>query len=234
MKTLNLNTFISKETDIELNQYKILSGLKDYRTEFNHNRLYPALSDLVYLSSVLEEIFDKRDNIISPPAKEIKNPGKNIFVELIDQTTEAKEYSYDLIDWTLPIIKGIIDEAYIIYNFVEDNMEIGEVGIMPVYKNEGYLFVPDNTKSILQIHNFESSNNSSDSQPFHSLKTKFVQTTKMLNFAGYEDFIKMDLIKKFNEKTNIAAYIIKTDLDFPFDETIFPIAKRKLLDYLTS
>ena len=29
------------------------------------------------------------------------------------------------------------------------------------------------------------------------------------------------------------AYILETDLDFPYEETIFPIAEEKLLKYLT-
>ncbi|MCL5029719.1 MAG: hypothetical protein M1480_11970 [Bacteroidetes bacterium] len=235
MKTLNLDSFISKETDIEKNQYKILSGLKEYRLEFNLNKLYPSLSELVYLSSQLEEIFDRKGNISIPLPKGIKGKtkDKNIFIEIVEQQKDQKDYLYDLINWAIPLIKNLIDEAYILYNFVEDNMEIIEVGVKPVFKNEGYLLVPDNIQNVLKIYRYESSIYSSEVRPFHSLKTSFIQNSKQLNFSGAEEFVKLELIKKYKDKPNIATYLCNTELDFPFDETVFPIAKRKLLDHLS-
>ena len=235
LKSLNLDSFVSKETDIEKNQYKILSGLKEYRLEFKQNKLYPSLSELVYLSSQLEDISDRKGTISIPLPKGIKSKSKdkNIFIEIVEQQKDQKEYLFDLINWAIPLIKNLIDEAYILYNFVEENMEIIEVGIRPVFKNEGYLLVPNNNQNVLKIFRYESSIYSSEARPFHSLKTRFVQNSKQLNFAGAEEFVKLELIKKYNEKPNIATYLCNTELDLPFDETIFPIAKRKLLDYLS-
>ncbi len=235
MKCLTIDSFVAKENDIELNQYKILSGLKEYRAEFNSNRLYPALSELVYLSSQLEEILDRKSGLGLPLPKGIKNSGKdkNVFVEIIAQAKEHKEYFYDLIEWAVPIIKGLIDEAYILYNFVDENMTIEEVGVRPALKNEGYLMVPDVRHSLLQIHRYECSTYSSGETPFHSLKTRFVQTMPQLNFSSESEFVKIELVKKYRDKPSIATYLCNTDLDFPFNETVFPVAKRKLLDYIT-
>ena len=235
MKCLTIESFTAKETDIELNQYKILAGLKEYRAEFNKNRLYPALSELVYLSSQLEEILERKGGVGLPLPKGIKNSHKekNVFVEVIDQAKEQKEYFKDLIEWAIPVIKSLIDEAYMIYNFVDENMTIEEVGIRPILKNEGYILVPDNVHSILQVHRYECSTYSSGDMPFHSLKTRFIQTYPQLNFSTESEFVKIDLVKKYRDRPNIAAYLCNTELDFPFQETIFPVAKRKLLDYIT-
>ena len=235
VKQLTIDSFISNETDVELNQYKILSLLKEYRSEFNRNKLYPALAELVYLSSQLEEILDKKSNLSLPLPKGIKNgiSEKNVIIELIDQSTEHRDYLYDLIEWALPVIKNLIDEAYVLYNFVEDNMGIEQVGIPPLYKDEGYLFVPDNCLSLLQIYRFECSIYSPGNKPYHSLKTRFVQTSKSLNFSGSADFVKIELVKKYKDPPNIATYLCYINLDFPYTETIFPIAKRKLLNYIS-
>ena len=235
MKCLTIESFIAKETDIELSQYKILSGLKEYRTVFNKNQLYPALSELVYLSSQLEEILERKGSLGLPLPKGIKNSHKekNVFIEVIDQAKDHKEYFFDLIEWAIPVIKSLIDEAYLLYNFVDENMTIEEVGIKPIFKNEGYILVPDVSHSVLQIHRFECSTYSSGETPFHSLKTRFVQNAPPLNFSSESEFVKLELVKKYRNKPNIAAYLCDTDLDFPFNETIFPVAKRKLLDYIT-
>lgn len=235
MKSLNIESFVTKETDIEINQYKILSGLKEYRTEFNLNCLYPSLSELVYLTSQLEEAIERKGNLSLPLPKGIKSKGKdkNLIVEIIEQTNEKKEFFYELMEWSLPKIKSLIDEAYVLYNFVYDNMTIEEVGTKPILNNEGYLFVPDKQHSILQIHRYECSTYSSGETPFHSLKTRFVQTVPGLNFASESEIVKIELVKRYHDKPNIAAYLCNTELDFPFHETIFPVAKRKLLDCIT-
>lgn len=234
MKQLNLGSFSSQEEDIEINQYKILSGLKEYRAEFNRNRLYPYLAELVYLSSQLEEILERKGLLSIPLPKGIKNSAKdkNIFVQIVDKPIENKEYCFDLIEWALPKIKEVIEEAYIFFNFVEESMIIHEVGTPPLYKNQGFLFVSDNSHTVLQIHRFEYSVYSSTAKPFSSLKTSFVEIADALNFDGEEEIVKVNLVKRYNEKPNIAAYICQSDFDFPFDQTIFPIAKRKLLNYL--
>ncbi len=234
MKQLNLDSFSSKDADIEINQYKILSGLKEYRAEFNKNRLYPYLAELVYLSSQLEEILGRKALMNLPLPKGIKNGAKdkNVFVEIVDKPVENKEYYYDLIEWALPKIKEVIEEAYIFYNFVENNMMIQEVGTPPIYKNDGLLFVADNFHTVLQIHRYEYSVYSSTAKPFSSLKTTFVEIADALNFDGEEEIVKINLVKKYKEKPNIATFLCKCEFDFPFDQTIFPIAKRKLLNYL--
>jgi hypothetical protein len=234
VKQLNLDSFNAKEADVEINQYKILSGLKLYRAEFNRNRLYPYLAELVFLTSQLEEIMGRKGLVNIPLPKGIKNghKEKNVFVEIVDKPVDNKEYSFDLIEWALPKIKEVIDEAYIFYNFVEENMIIHEVGTKPLLKNDGFLFVSDNAHTVLQIHRFEYSVYSSTAKPFSSLKTSFVEIADAITFDGEEEIVKVNLVRKYNEKPNIATYICKTDFDFPFDQTIFPIAKRKLLNLL--
>jgi hypothetical protein len=235
VKQLNLDSFSSKDIDIEINQYKILSGLKAYRAEFNRNRLYPYLAELVYLSSQLEEILARKPLMSLPLPKGIKNSikDKNVFVEIVDNPIENKEYYFDLIEWALPKIKELIEEAYVFYNFVEENMIIHEVGMPPIFKNDGFLFINDNSHTVLQIHRFEYSVYSSTVKPFNSLKTSFVEIADALSFEGEEEIVKVNLVKKFGEKPSIATFLCKSEFDFPFDQTIFPIAKRKLLNYLT-
>ena len=237
MKQLQLDSFISTNTDIEFNQYKILSGLKEFRNEFNKNKIYPSLAELVYLSSQLEEVVNKKNNSLTLPLpkglKGAKKEDKNIIVEIIDHGTERSEYFYELIEWTLPKIKSLIDEAYILYDFVDKNIDIEEVGLAPVNKDEGYFLIPDNSVDLIQVYKYECSVYSPGSKPYRSLKTNFVTATKNLDYYGSAEFIKLELIRKYKDKPNIGAYICNIDVDFPFNETIFPIAKRKLLAFIS-
>ncbi len=237
MKQLQLDSFISINSDIEFNQYKILSGLKEFRKEFNKNKIYPSLAELVYLSSQLEEVIHKRNNNLSIPLpkglKGTKQKDKNIIVEIVEHSVEKSEYFYELIEWSLPQIKSLIDEAYILYDFVERNIQIEEVGIAPFNKDEGYFLIPDNLVNMIQVYKYECSVYSPGNKPYRSLKTNFVTATKNLEYYGSPEFIKLELIRKYKDRPNIAAFICKINVDFPFNETIFPIAKRKLLSHIS-
>ena len=54
MARLSVESFLSAGSDIELAQYRILSLLKSYSNDFNHNRLYPGLMELIELKATLE------------------------------------------------------------------------------------------------------------------------------------------------------------------------------------
>ncbi len=236
MKSLNIDSFVSAESDIEISQYRILSGLKEYRKEFNKNKLYPSLSELVFLSSQLEDILNKKDNYLFQFPKKNYNPGvksKSSYFDVADQVDEYEDYVYELIEWALPLIKSLIDEAYVIYEFVEDFLSIREVGISPIYKDEGYIFIQNNREFVTQVHKYTNTIYSTENTPYHSLKTTFIEKVKILDPSNSPELLKDEVLKKLNDRPNFATFYCETDLDFPFEETIFPIAKRKLLTILT-
>ncbi len=235
MKQLNLNSFICCETDNELNQYRVLSGLKEFQNDFYHNRLYPSLAELVYLSSRLEEVLDKDLNFSNRTNKNRKNiivKEKAAEIQILDEISFQNDYQLDLIEWALPKVKSLIEEAYILYRFVEDSMKIYEVGLPPLNKSEGYFIVPDNKSNLLEIHRYESSIYSSSSKPFHSMNTSFVKAAEPVTTIGQAELLKLELIRSNKDVPTIATYLFKTELDFPFNETIFPIAKRILLTHI--
>jgi hypothetical protein len=49
----------------------------------------------------------------------------------------------------------------------------------------------------------------------------------------YEN-IKRELIRNRSELPNPAVYAVETDLGFPVDETLLPIAKRSLVKYIST
>ena len=103
------------------------------------------------------------------------------------------------------------------------------MGILPRYRNEGYLFVPDVAHRQLHILRYEVAIISGASEPYRNLKTS---TMKVLPFVApvvTPSAIKLQLVEEYSELPNPATWNFHTELDFPFRETILPIAKRKFL-----
>jgi len=121
----------------------------------------------------------------------------------------------------------------VICDYVEENLKIEQVGILPIHKSEGYFIIPNNEVFSLQVHKFECSLFSSDYEKYRALKTKLLKTYDQGILKQSLENIKLDLIHEFNELPNPATFRCDTDLDFPFTETVFPIAKRKLMSAIT-
>jgi hypothetical protein len=237
MNSLSLKTFLAAEdSDLEKNQYIVLAGLKEYRNEFKKQKLYPALTELINLVTLLKVVSRTKSDLKNSFPKQIKKfdtKSKKVVLSTLEPTQKNVEYFFDLIDWAMPKIKDLIDEAVVLYEFVEKNIKVESVGILPFYREEGYFLIPDNKGRKMQVHYFECSLFSSGKEKYRTLKTKFLQASEIL-LSTAPEFIKLKLIKQYREIPNPATFVCETDLDFPFLETIFPIAKRKLMTKISA
>jgi len=237
MEKLSLNTFISAAADLELSQYTVLAALKNYLEHFHKNKLYPPFGELIELNQGLNTLKNKKEDFGN------KLPGKavgfdfdkrQIIYEKNSLSESDTDKVFEFIEWSLPKIKEGLDEGKAIYDFVEENIKIEEIGILPLYKNEGYFLIPDLKKKTFHIFRFELSIITSSDVPFRSLKTNFVEAYESDINELAIDNIKLELIKKYPELPNPATYNVVISIDFPFDETILPIAKRKLMRKLAA
>jgi len=239
MERISLETFFTSENDTEINQYRILGGIKEYSSDFDKKKIYPALSSLIELKNSLEKIINEKKSLSNKFPKIIKGfdvkEQKLIFTTPSDfEPHKNIKQVFDLAEWALPHIKEAIEEGIILFDFVEKNIFFQQVGIMPMYKDEGYFMITDNVAFELQVHRYECSLFSSENEKYRALKTELVKSEKQEFIRRSPESIKHELIKERQDLPNPATYICDTDLDFPFAETIFPVAKRKLMSLIAS
>ena len=232
MHKLTLDTFLTGTADAEVRQYHVLEGLKHNYTEFTHNRLYPSLAELVDLHTSLVNILNGMSDIQGRLPHELKE----IDIEqgkLVYQTADVNDEDFlratELITWALPRIEQAIDEGVSIYHFVDEHMQIEQVGLLPMYREEGYWFVPEHKAALLHLLRYEVSLFTSANEKFRSLKTKNIRDIEQKSIVQTPESIKLNLIEQFHDLPNPATFMCETDLDFPYNETILPIAKRKLM-----
>ncbi len=234
--SLTLESFYSADRDLELNQYHVLAGIKEFRNEFNKKKLYPHFTNLLYLTSELQDIVEQKNDLEFKFAKKIKGfdfKNNKIIFETAENPQPEINCLFDLIEWALPQLRSVIEEALVICEFVENNLIVEHVGILPLYKNEGYFIITNNEDMALQVHRFECSLFSSENDRYRALKTKLLKTFNKPAVEIPLEKIKLELINEYQDLPNPATFKCETDLDFPFNETIFPIAKRKLMSAIT-
>lgn len=237
MEKLSIEMFIGGGSDVETKQYQVLHSLKEYYNELSHNRLYPAFKELVDVTSTLESLVEQKGGLDESFPQQLRGVDLGHHHLIYDSLTPADpdfQRVFDLIAWALPLLKKAVDEGIGIYHFVDEHITIEEVGLMPVYKQEGYWAVPDTKGRKLYLLRYEVSLFSSSTERYRQLKTKVLETIELSLLRKTPEELKLDVIGKYPDLPNPAMYLCETDLDFPYESTILPIAKRKLMTQLYS
>lgn len=235
--SLTLQTFLSAGKDFEASRYRILDGLRHVRQEFTHNRIYPTLSELMELYVTLRTITDNSSNLRDQLL------GRITGIDLQRQQViyQSESFSNDdlmaveeLIRWAMPLIRQAIEEGQTIFNFVDEHLTLQHVGLLPSYVEEGYLLVPELQRGLLHVIQYEVSIFTSNNQRYRNLRTVTVKSVLLNDIGMTATSLKMLLIAENRSLPNPATYMFQTDIDFPFAETMLPVAKRKLLRRLFS
>lgn len=237
MGALNLEMFTHAGTDIEAAQYRVMAGLIDVQRQLHHNRLYPHLGDLIEMTSVLETILANRDAYRTSLPKTLTGidlSQRTLTFDAVPADAEAIERVFTLITWAVPRLKATTEEGMAVFDFVSENLEIGEVGVVPLYRDEGYAFVADLRDNVYHVIRYHLSLLTAAEEQYRAMKTEEIQQRPFGSPGDTPEAIKLDFIRAIAELPNPATFVLETDLDFPFEQTILPVAKRKLMRHLIS
>src|SRR5437773_6253687 len=129
-----------------------------------------------------------------------------------------------IINYSASTIQSTISNGAEIYEFVEDKLIITPIGLIPLDTHEGYFFLSNGTKAT-RVYYYRLSIFEKHDEKYRSIKTAFIDLWQRSMSNTYES-IKRELIRDRSELPNPAVYAVETDLGFPVDETLLPIAKR--------
>ena len=235
MANLGMNHFLAAVHDFESAQYRVMHSIQQAKTAFSHNIIYPHLSVLVNLYGVLQDLLRGMGGVEKGLPRRIKGidlEKKTLLHEYEAMDDGEMAQVKGLVNWAMPHIQGAIEEGKTIFEFVEKNLRIGEVGIIPSYVEEGYLLLPNLVDSELYILKYDLSLFTDVNERYRSLRTTHVKTLPMMSIRRSPHSIKLELMEEHRELPNPATYLCDIDLDFPFEHTVLPIAKRKLMRHL--
>jgi len=235
MEALSLELFTQVGIDFEVRQFRTLDALKKIRKHFSQNKLYPHLSELIDLYNDLKLVAERINQMEQKMPKEIKEIDlhkKKITYQLLHSDYKHLQSVKDIVNWAMPFINQTIREGVTIYEFVDDSFNVEQVGIRPTYTEEGYVFIPDNSNNKLLLFRYELSIFTGATDRYRSLKTHFLKSVDIREAQIPPSSLKMELIRENKDLPNPATYAFNTDLNFPFDETLFPVARRKFMRLL--
>ncbi|MDH4091712.1 MAG: hypothetical protein OEV74_04990 [Cyclobacteriaceae bacterium] len=221
--------------DFEYKKYVLLAYLQTVKNSFVKGELYPFLADLVFHYRNLQALKENKALIRESFPKELSiEEFKKLelrYREIIEDDAVMNELE-SIINFALPQIMDSLKEGSIIYEYVESQCEISPVGVTPLYAKEGYLFVTQPPEKETNIYRYQMSIFEGSHEQLRSLNTQFIESVEKTTMNTYER-LKLDLIKKFKDLPNPAAYLILARMKFPFAETLMPVAKRLFVKHIS-
>ena len=235
MEKLSKNWFTEGLIDFEFKKYTLLAYLKKVYREFDKTALYPSLGEVLFHYRNLKDYLDNRNMIINGFPKEISKEDikqlkliyKNVLKDqgVIDEVQQISEYGFLQFKKTLEVGAEI-------YDFAESKLAVEPIGINPLYTNEGYVFTLLPSKNV-NIYDYKITFYQNSNEQYRGIMLEYIET-KPYTFSNTLENIKIDLVKRYKKLPNPATYVVTSTMEFPYESTFLPIAKRLLIKSITA
>ncbi|HSU27263.1 MAG TPA: hypothetical protein VLJ68_02710, partial [Chitinophagaceae bacterium] len=155
-----------------------------------------------------------------------------VLYEQMMEDDELMNELEEIIQYSAAEMKSIIHNGTEIYEFVEEKMDIAPVGLVPLDTQEGYFFLRIGNHKITRVYQYRLSIFEKHDEKYRSIRTAYIDGWEH-NLSNTYENIKSELIRHRQQLPNPAVYSIESRLSFPIDETLLPVAKRRLVKYIT-
>lgn len=235
MQTLTVNWFTEGTLDFEYKQYVLLAYLEGVKQCFTQLRLYPQLADVIGHYRNLNAYKANKQQFVEGLPQTLTGIDLQRFTMHYTPNVpndEALEVIDEIVDFSLPRLQAQAEAGRQLYDLVEQRLTLLPVGLLPLYKNEGYLLLRLSVGNDIWVYQFcithIQGTGPDGAQRMHGIHTRYV-TTYSYGLANTYEHMKMDLVRNRTELPNPATYALESTLAVPLEETLLPIAKRKLL-----
>lgn len=236
MNKLKTNWITDGLIDFEYKKYLLLAYLQEVEASFDEARLYPVLTELASHFNHLHVLKRKKKETEDAfPKSMSKIDLKKMRIEyqkMLDSNEQLKEIE-QIIEFAIPKLHRAIDNGKELYDFIEQNMQVFPVGLMPIQANEGYVLLRSGDNSPTHVYEFQITLIQNAKDKYRGIKTHFVEQIPKKISNTFQS-IKVDLLRNRSEIINPATFAVESRLSFPAQESVLPIAKRILMKYLSN
>lgn len=229
MGTLSENWLTEDLMDFEYKKYLVLGYLQNIQAHFKEQKLYPDFAELIAHhknllllknnATALENNFKKTLSGID--YANLKLQYKSIIDD--ESLSELKQ----IINFSEPLFEQELEKGKSIFDFAEQHIVTNHIGILPLYKTEGYFILLPFQSKYVTVYSYAFSKINLLQQDVYGLNCKYF-STHTLSLSNQVDKVKSDIIQANPELPNPAVFLFKAKADLPKDETFLPIAKRLL------
>jgi hypothetical protein len=236
MKELSKNWFIEGSIDFEYKKYILLDYLQEINRHFDKSKLYPNLTDLIFHYNNL--LYFKKNKTMLQQAfpqrltKADIDAVKLTYQKIVDDDSSMREIE-SIINFALQKMDPAIQTGKEIYDFVESRLNIDPVGIVPLLPYHGYFSLRNGNIRTNQVYEFQITLFENKDDKYRGINIIFIDTYEE-SITLTPEAIKLDLIRRNQYLPNPAVYYVHSDIAFPLEQTLLPVAKRSLVKYISN
>jgi hypothetical protein len=236
MKSLSVNWFIEGALDFEHKKYQLLAYLQQINHHFNKTKLYPDLNDLIFHYNNLLKFKENKSALQKSFPERLTNADiealKLTYEKMVTDDSLMQEIEH-IISYSIRKIDPAIKEGKEIYDFVESRLKIEAIGVIPLYPYHGYLLLRNGDERSTNVYEYQVTIFEGKDEKYRGINTSFV-TSFERNFIYTPEAIRQELISNRREVPNPAVYHVETDITFPLEQTLLPLAKRSLVKHIST
>lgn len=236
MKKLESTWLTDGLIDFEYKKYLLLGYLEGVKAEFKDQRLYPAFSDLIMHYNNILQVKENKKLVYEQFPQRISRADfqkLELTYQKIVEDDETMREIEDIVQFATPKINTALQNGKEIYDFIESHLEISPVGITPIYRDAGYLFLDEYPGQETRVYAYQLSFYENTYASYRGLTTRYLETVRR-GFTQTHEAIKINLTRQHKELPNPATFVIAAKVPCPFDQSLLPIAKRTLVKYVSS
>ena len=149
MKSLSENWITEKNNDKEYKQYILLAYLKEVERHFRNTKLYPYYPELKHHYKLLTEFAQNTtDLLLNFPKKPVGMDLEKFSLAYENEIENPKMINEinEIVEFSIPKIENFMEEGNQILDFIEQQVYVEPIGIVPLEKDEGYFLLGSNIK----------------------------------------------------------------------------------------
>jgi hypothetical protein len=235
MGTLSENWLTEDLMDFEYKKYRVLAYLQNIKAHFKEQKLYPDFAELIahYKNLILlKNNATTLENNFKKTLSGIDYANLKLQYQSIVNDESLNELK-QIINFSEPLFEQELEKGKSIFDFAEQHIVTNHIGILPLYKTEGYfMLLPYQSKSVT-VYSYTFSKINLLQQEVYGLTSNYF-STYTLSISNQVDRVKSELIEANPELPNPAVYLFKAKAELPNEETFLPIAKRLLYKNLAA
>ncbi|WP_374166177.1 hypothetical protein [Arcticibacter sp. MXS-1] len=237
MNTLSVNWFIEGSVDFEHKKYQLLAYLQQINRHFNKTKLYPDLNDLVFHYNNLLKFKENKSGLQKSFPERLTSADleavRLTYEKMVEDDSLMQEIE-QIINYSIRQIDPAIKAGKEIYDFVESRLRIETIGVVPLYPYHGYMLLRNGDAKGTHVYEFRVTIFENKDEKYRGISTEHVTTYESNFIYGTPEAIRKDLIHSRREFPNPAVYHVETDITFPLEQTLLPLAKRSLIKYIST
>lgn len=226
--------FMEGFIDFELQKFRLLAYLKEVEQCFTATKLYPQLSDIIFHYNNLIAFRDSKklmQDSFPKMADKVNLRKLELVYRQMLQDDELMVELERITQYAINEMKTTIDNGAELYEIVEKQLHIEPVGIMPLYKNEGYMLLRYGQPAEISAYSYTITIFEQPDAKYKGIRIEYLDTWAA-NITNTYNQVKKDIIRVNRTLPNPAVYCIESPMALPLTETLLPIAKRVLVRYI--